>query len=99
MNVNWGGNDMAGWMGRVWKLLSSGRGNRGFPFKSRGLSLEEEEERGGGSHSSLEAGGACAGVRGRRHGRCMNRGYPRTNIRKPGAQGWRGSGFGSMVWI
>lgn len=27
---------------------------------------------------------ACAGVHGRRHGRCMNRGYPRTNIRKPG---------------
>jgi len=64
MNVNWGGNDMAGWMGRVWKLL--GRGKRGYPLRSRGLSLEGEEERGGGSHASLEAGGD----RGRRCIRC-----------------------------
>jgi hypothetical protein len=45
MNVNWGGNDMAGWMGRVWKLLgfcsfrgqktSGGREER-IPFEEQG---------------------------------------------------------------
>jgi len=49
-----------------WTEDKRGGGKRGYPLRSRGLSLEGEEERGGGSHASLEAGGD----RGRRCIRC-----------------------------